>query len=373
MIILKKIYFYILIIIFYKIILKLNYKKNNKNIRPFFGFIKNKYGGPSVRTSRMIKMYGNYFFNFNLIYAQSHWSEFELKLLIENKKKIKVPIVFNQNGWFYNGWYKGNAKSRNNLLVDVQKISDFVIFQSKFCLNTGLTFNNFTPKDYSIIHNCIPDFLPKNFKKKNNNKINFLLSGYFFNILTKNINNNDVTHIIFPAIKSFFYILKNIKINKQIKLNIVGIEKNFFKKINNQEIKIMSKELIERKVLSIKNSYNLDEYIDILSYTDVALHLKYKDPCPNSVIERMMAGIPHIYSNSGGTPELVAETGIPINVKETWNDQLSVSSDDLSEKIIQIIKNFKILSKKSILRSKLYNWQNYINKHNEIFNRALNK
>ena len=33
--------------------------------------------------------------------------------------------------------------------------------------------------------------------------------------------------------------------------------------------------------------------------------LKYKDPCPNSVIEAMSCGLPILYSNSGGLPELV--------------------------------------------------------------------
>ena len=33
--------------------------------------------------------------------------------------------------------------------------------------------------------------------------------------------------------------------------------------------------------------------------------LKYKDPCPSYLVEAMSCGLPILYSNSGGLPEIV--------------------------------------------------------------------
>ena len=97
-------------------------KKKNK-IRPYFGLPKRDFGGPNIRTKKMIDIFGNYFFSPNLIYAQSWWNERELEDAYNFSKKNNVPIVFNQNGWFYPAWYKGDwkKKSKNYKITKYQK------------------------------------------------------------------------------------------------------------------------------------------------------------------------------------------------------------------------------------------------------------
>lgn len=43
---------------------------------------------------------------------------------------------------------------------------------------------------------------------------------------------------------------------------------------------------------------------------DIFLHLAENDPCPNVVLEAMASGLPVLYKDSGGTPELVGECGV---------------------------------------------------------------
>ncbi len=47
---------------------------------------------------------------------------------------------------------------------------------------------------------------------------------------------------------------------------------------------------------------------------DVYLHLALNDPCPNVVTEGLASGLPVIYINSGGTPELVGDAGEPFTI-----------------------------------------------------------
>ena len=49
------------------------FKRKKNNLRPFIS-IKNNWNGPGIRTMRLIRELGNYYFNPNIIYAQSAWN-----------------------------------------------------------------------------------------------------------------------------------------------------------------------------------------------------------------------------------------------------------------------------------------------------------
>ena len=53
----------------------------------------------------------------------------------------------------------------------------------------------------------------------------------------------------------------------------------------------------------------------------MALHLTNKDSCPNAVLERMSLSIGHVYSNSGGTPELIRDSGIGLDTQKIGLDR----------------------------------------------------
>ena len=63
--------------------------------------------------------------------------------------------------------------------------------------------------------------------------------------------------------------------------------------------------------------------------------LKYKDPCPNTVIEALSCGLPVLYSKSGGLPELVNNScGVGLTVKNSWERWKNCSkAGDLLEKV----------------------------------------
>lgn len=54
---------------------------------------------------------------------------------------------------------------------------------------------------------------------------------------------------------------------------------------------------------------------------DLFLHLAENDPCPNVALEALASGLPVLYKDSGGTPELVGECGLPVTV-DNFRQQL---------------------------------------------------
>lgn len=55
------------------------------------------------------------------------------------------------------------------------------------------------------------------------------------------------------------------------------------------------------------------ELADLLRQHDVFITASRNDPCSNSLIEALTCGLPALYLNDGGHPELVGEGGLPFN------------------------------------------------------------
>ena len=336
--------------------------KFQNKIRPYFGLPKRKYGGPNIRTKKMIKFFGNYFFSPNIIYAQSWWSEIELKDAIDYSKKNSVPVVFNQNGWFYPAWYKKDWKKRNNTIIKIHKISKKVIFQSKFCKYTSVKLNNYYNKSNTIIYN------PALIKKENK-----ILKNKIFKIIVTGVFGEESEHILLTILKAINHIHKKNLATFKYTLNIYGVIKKDMKNSSwFSEYKKIFQSLNEKQLVFFHGKYKHDDVHDFLHDTNLALHVKFKDPCPNAVIEKLQYGIPHIFSNSGGTPELIQKAGIPINVKNSWRKMKSVNYLDLSKKIILAKKNYKILRKLAFKQGRKFGIKNYIYQHKRIFKSLKN-
>jgi hypothetical protein len=335
------------------------FENNKKLIRPYFGINLFKKGGPYIRSKRIIKEFGNHIFSPNIIYAQSFWTVQELSDAVIYAKKKNIPIIFNQNGWFYSAW-NNNFKVRNKAIVNVHKVSDLVLYQSNFCRKASLYLNNYVAPNNKIMFNDVPNF---NLKKKSKFN-NFLLSGIF---------DNNSDHILFPALRSFEYLHKTSSLNYyKCKLIIAGVFKDSAKKSHWYErYKELLNNLINKNICEFRGEYDEENFNKKFSDVTFSLHLKYKDPCPNAVIERIKKGIIHIYSNSGGTPELIKDSGVKINVKNTWSKLVPVNYKVLSKKIIFAIKNKKKLYTKTLLIKKKFSYNNYIKKHKIYFRKII--
>ena len=337
------------------------YIKKKKQIRPYFGLPKRDFGGPNVRTKKMIKIFGNYFFSPNIIYAQSWWDQKELEDAYNFSQKNNVPIVFNQNGWFYPAWYKGNWKRRNETIIKIQKISEKVIYQSNFCKIASKKLNNYVKNQNFVVFN------PSLIKKKNfQNKI--FKKNKLFNIIVTGVFGEESKHILMPILKSIELINKKNLLSCEFKLKIYGvIKKDMVQSCWYNKYNKLYERLLNKNLVFFYGKYKHESLGSILKDVNLAIHIKYKDPCPNAVIEKLQYGIPHIYSNSGGTPELIEKSGLAINVKDEWHRMVEVDHKILSKKIIEVFKNYKKFRKKAFKQSEKFELSNYISIHKKIF------
>ena len=109
------------------------------------------------------------------------------------------------------------------------------------------------------------------------------------------------------------------------------------------------KNLVEQLKISNKFTY-IGKYTQknaphIYQKGDAYIMLKYKDPCPNTVIEAMSCGLPILYSDSGGLPEIIGDNGILIN---------NINSKKIARQLKKIISDTSLLKK---LQKK--SWNNF--------------
>jgi len=86
-------------------------------------------------------------------------------------------------------------------------------------------------------------------------------------------------------------------------------------------------DVIKREIAA----HNLQEHFDILGQVhfdglhevyrscDFMLCLSYDDPCPNVVIEAIACGLPVVYANTGGVPEIVGDAGVGVDEKADFD------------------------------------------------------
>ena len=81
-----------------------------------------------------------------------------------------------------------------------------------------------------------------------------------------------------------------------------------------------------------------EKLAQILRKQDIYITASENDPCSNSLIEGLACGLPAIYRNSGGHPELVKDAGLPFERPEDIPSQI----DKLSENYESYRSNIKI-------------------------------
>ena len=332
--------------------------KPNGRLRPFFGWIGRHANGPGNRTKHMIEAFGNYYINPNLAYAQSSWSMEHLESTVTRAVRRNVPIVMNQNGWYYPAWYPGDWKLANKQLLQAHQRSNRVIFQSHFCVEAMSALTGVMPHQPVVLHNAV-NVPTGNFTVRNPSRPILWLSGAF---------HRDADHILLPALEAIEILSQEMKEDSPL-LKIAGyfdqgaLKSEWYGKVQSKLISLVSR----RRCLWL-GKYAASELPGLIEDVSLGLHLTSKDSCPNAVLERMALGVGHIYAKSGGTPELIGEAGIGVNSPLDWNRQTPVNVDELVEAMKLGLGCWRILGSNSLNRVKeKFSWDKYINAHKKIF------
>ena len=341
-----------------RIISNLFIKKRKDEIKLYYGGARSgNIGGPLVKVDRL-KNYYPTSFKFNLIYALSN-ANYLNKFSIRVLKEKNYPIILNQNGVFYPAWFPNKWEIKNKEMAEIYHKADYVFWQSNFCKKSADYFLGIRSNPGEVLYNSVDTknkFFPKKIRRKS---FTFLITGKF----TENV----------------FYRIKN-SIEGFIKAREMGADFNliiagWFEKSIISYINIMINEFKLHESLKLIGPYNQSEACKIYQLADVYLTTKYLDPCPNAVIEAMACGLPIIYSNSGGIPELVGEKcGIGLNVPLDWERTHVPEPIAIAKAMHQIHSNSEKMSSESRKRAlDKFDLDKWIKRHEYVFKNLLSK
>ena len=339
----------------------------NSNVSVYYsGAFMGDVGGPLVKVKRLNSYFPQKIFFFNLIYSLSNTS-YIYKTCFYLLKLKRVPIVHNQNGVFYKGWFKGDWVKQNKKISFAYHAADYVFYQSKFCKDAADRFLGIRKGNGEILYNAVDTklFLPS--KSKYNNKSKGKVKIPFVFLITGKINN----HLYYRLESTILGIAYANKKGFSFELHIAGWIEN---EALTKAISLCQSYNIQDKVFFL-GKYSQEEAPNIYRRADAYITTKHNDPCPNAVIEAMSCGLPILYSNTGGVPELVGNhAGIPLQCRKSWTSVYSPNTRSIAEGMVEIFNNHRKFSLEARKRAvEKFDINLWILRHDQIFKNLLNE
>ena len=262
---------------------------------------------------------------FNILYlVSSALPQYAIEI-VDWAKSNGAKFVLNQNGVAYPSWTKDH-KSINSELSELMGRADLVIYQSEFCREAARRFLGEPVGQWRVLPNCVDINL---FQPTNENYlggIRLLVAGTHY----------QKERVVLPIL-----VLKILRERGwDASLCIAG---RLAWNDAASEIESLIKTSEMDGLVRLVGSYSNASAATLYASSNILLHLKYKDPCPNVIIESLASGLPIVGSCSGGLPELVGhDGGILLDVADDWNNMHYPSVERVADAVESIYARLDI-------------------------------
>ncbi|GAB4392178.1 MAG: hypothetical protein Tsb005_05110 [Gammaproteobacteria bacterium] len=332
----------------------------DKQLKVFYGGARaGDVGGPLVKVKRLQQFFPERRLKFSLVYLLSntpYLHTFSLRAL----KARKIPIVYNQNGVFYPAWYEGDWRLANANMARAYHLADYVFYQSEFCRESANIFLGQRQGMGEILYNAVDTQI---FRPLNKSKHDHALPFTF--LITGKIEVH-MLYRVFNVLEALYLLLSQ---GIAVQLIVAGWLSPMAYEQALQEVERLK---LSSKVKFI-GSYTQENAVNIYNSADCYIMTKHNDPCPNTVLEALACGLPVIYSNSGGVPELVGDkAGIAIECAQSWEEVPALKVEDIANAMLAIISKHsnyaQAARERAVSKFDIHYW---IERHRHIFMELL--
>lgn len=294
----------------------------------------------------------------NVLYTVSSVDHPARLEIIKSARQKGIKVVLNQNGVAYPAWHGVGWEKTNERMKVVLSLAHYVIYQSDFCRRSADHFLIPPLAGWEILFNPVETnlFRPM-FSSRNEQAITLVLGGnqyerYRFDLAIEGLEKlsrvHPNTHLIVTG--------KLWDTSPETRKSVHAI--------------LEHKGLLDK--VEFIGSYTQQDAPYILNKGQILLHTKFNDPCPTIVIEALSCGLPVVYLDSGGTPELVAEAGIGVPVQASWKKNEFPTPDLLSNAVLTIMDRYKVYSEAARQRAvEVFAVEKYIQAHRRVFEKLL--
>lgn len=310
-------------------------------------------GGPKVKVQRLQQFFPEVPWRFNTVYLLSNAPYLSARALSRLKSR-QVPIVLNQNGVFYSGWFAGDWRAKNAEMAMGYHAADHVFFQSTFCREAAGEFLGPRQGPGEVLFNAIDTnhFSPRDDFTSTREPYRFLVTGKIGMHLMYRLD---------TAIRGLAGVRSS---GLDAELEIAG----WLDPEAQSTAQALAGELGVAERVVFSGRYTQHEAPDIYRRADAYLMTKHNDPCPNTVLEALACGLPVVYSNTGGVPELVDDCGIGLTCEESWSEAKSPRLDDVINGMLAVNRNHESFAVKARERAiAQFDIEDWIARHRDVF------
>jgi glycosyltransferase involved in cell wall biosynthesis len=332
-------------------------------MRVFFGFEAaafedDRTRGGEANVRKLQEYFTNAAENFSVIYVNGSSLPPAWPRLFWDARQTGAALVWNQDGVGYEGWYGPGWENHNLPLALGNELADHVFYQSRFSKRCADQFLGTREGPSEILYNAVDTqhFAPG--PRRDRREIVLLLGG-----------NQHQFYRIESAVRTLAW-LRTSKQN--VRLVVTG---GLSFTADPAEAR--------RRLAALLAASGVVEFVDwigpyrqadapaVYAQADLLLHTKVKDPCPSVVIEALACGLPVVYADSGGVPELVGgDAGVAVKVpaEDGWARDVPPSAEAFGAAVLEALATRERLGEAARMRAvDHFDIRPWIQRHREVF------
>jgi len=265
-------------------------------------------------------------------------------------------FAWNQDGVAYPAWMPSGWEALNARLAELLHAADYVFYQSKFSRISSDKFLGERSGPWEILYNAVDTdrFRPASCKKMAGELV-LLTAGskYLFDRVESPIRTLACVREHGPRAGLIFA--------GRVSSRLLGPARRLIAELGLED------------GVTFLPAFTQAEAPGIFQRADILLHPKINDPCPGVVIEAMACGLPVVYSDSGGVPELVShEAGRGVPTKSDWERFTPPAPEVWAEAILAVAENLshyaEAARQRAVERFDLGPW---VERHRQLFEELL--
>jgi glycosyltransferase involved in cell wall biosynthesis len=310
-------------------------------------------GGPLVKVKLLQQRFPQAFPGYSLLYMLSN-AIYLPQFVVARLSDAGVPMVLNQNGVFYKAWFAEGWEAENERMAGPHQAASHVFYQSEFCRMCAVRFLGARSGSSEILYNGVDtdQFTPRE-RRSDDRPFTFLVTGRI---------SSATAHRLKSSVAGLAAARRG---GLDCALQVAGgIDDGVRSDINAEVGRLGIADFV-----AFTGSYPHAQAPALYRSADAYLMTKHNDPCPNAVLEALAAGLPVLYSASGGVPELVGEdAGIGLSVEQTFEYSAVPTPDDIATGMEVIMRGHEAMAanarQRAVQRFSLTNWYA---RHEEVF------
>lgn len=316
-------------------------------------------GGTLVKVSRLREYFPEVYWGCNLAYLLSN-APYLPGFVLDMLKRRGVPIVHNQNGVFYRAWYAGDWEAQNRRMARSYHVADWVFYQSEFCRRAADRFLGPRSGPGETLYNAVDTarFTPEQ------GRTDEARNGYSF-LITGKIGNH-----LYYRLEST---IAGLRMARDGGLDARLVVAGWVEAEARSRAEALAGKLGLTGKISFTGTYTQQQAPEVYRAADAYVMTKHNDPCPNTVLEALAAGLPVLYSDSGGVPELVgSDAGVALPCTEDWEAPRAPAPEAVGEGMLRIAGNHTAFAaaarRRAVERFDIAHW---IERHRAVFQQLI--